>query len=44
MSVPLTRLQSAASNPDKVYELALSFRCPRGNQFGQIIPIQVKCI
>lgn len=29
---------------DKIHEMNLTFRGPKGNTFGEVIPIKVKCV
>jgi len=43
-AVPLTMGAHVLADPEKVYEMNLTFRGPRGASFGEIIPIKVKCV
>lgn len=43
-SVPLTLAQHVTPDADKVYEVNLTFRGPRGMAFGTTIPLKIKCV
>ena len=42
--VPLTMAPYIVADPEKEYEVRLSFRGPRGQSFGQTIVMKVKCV
>lgn len=42
--VPLTMGAHVIADNDKVYVMNLTFRGPRGQSFGELIPIKVKCV
>jgi len=42
ISVPLTILPHIQADDNKIYTINLTFRGPRGQAFGEIIPIQIK--
>jgi len=42
-SVPLTMASHIVADSDKVYTIMLTFRGPRGQPYGQHIPIKIKC-
>ena len=44
ISVPLTVLPHIQASDDIVYKLNLTFRGPKGQPFGQIIPVELKVI
>jgi hypothetical protein len=43
-SVPLTAAHHMVEDDNKVYEVALTFRGPRGQAFGGTIPLKIKCV
>jgi len=43
-SVPLTMQPWIVADEEKVYTVMLTFRGPRGQAFGQSIPIKMKCV
>lgn len=43
-SVPITMAPYIVADADKVYTVMLTFRGPRGQAFGQTIPIKMKCV
>ena len=42
--VPLTMGAHIVADQDKIYEVRLTFRGPRGQAFGQTIPLKLKCV
>jgi len=44
ISVPITMGAHVIADANKVHEMNVTFRGPRGQSFGELIPIKVKCV
>lgn len=44
ISVPITMGAHCVADNDKIHEMNMTLRGPRGMSFGELIPIKVKCV